>query len=54
MGMAWVFETEKKANDFANEKNKTTRSFKYVVVEYTKSQGGNGQKCIVRKTRIKK
>jgi hypothetical protein len=34
--MVQVFDTEKRAADFAKDKNKTARKYKYVVLEYKK------------------
>ena len=47
--MVQVFDTEKRASDYAKKMNKTARTYKYVVLEYKKSDGGNGKKIIVKK-----
>ena len=48
--MVQVFDTEKRASNYAKEKNKNARKFRYIVLEYKKSDGGNGKKVIVKKT----
>ena len=49
--MVQVFDTEKRASDYAKKMNKTARVYKYVVLEYIKEMGVNGKKVIVRKVR---
>ena len=49
--MVQVFDTEKRASDYAKKMNKTARTYKYVVLEYKKSDGGNGKKIIVKKVK---
>lgn len=49
--MLQVFDTEKRASDYAKKMNKTARVYKYVVLEWKKADGGNGKKIIVRKVR---
>ena len=39
------------ATDYAKKMNKTARVYKYVVLEYKKSDGGNGKKLIVKKVK---
>ena len=51
--MVQVFDTEKRASDYAKKMNKTARVYKYVVLEYKKSEGGNGKKIIVKKVKKK-
>lgn len=50
--MLQVFSTPKQASDFAKQKNKNSRVYKYITLVYPKSEGGNGKKIIVK--RIKK
>jgi hypothetical protein len=47
--MAMVFSTNKQAKAYAKKKNKSARKFKYSVIAYPKSQGGNGRKIVVIK-----
>ena len=49
--MLQVFDTEKRASDYAKKMNKNARLYKYIVVEYKKTDGGNGKKIIVKKVK---
>lgn len=50
-GPANVFATKKLAQDFAKGKNKNSRTYRYIVVLYPISQGGDGKAHIVRKVK---
>ncbi len=52
MSKGFVFDTEKRAADYAKKMNKTARKYKYIILRYPKEYGGNDKKVIVVKRKI--
>lgn len=46
-----VFDTEKRAKEYADKMNKNAKAFKYVIAVYPKEYGGNDKKVLVKKYR---
>jgi len=47
--MAQIFDTEKRAADYAHDMNSRSKKFKYYVLKYPKDCGGNDKKVVVVK-----